>query len=119
MFSSTGQMKRVLSIVLGGCLLLAQTILPGTAASAEPTKGCSKCHCGGDCCAAPSTPISAPQPATPAPSAPRPQLSVAILALSPLRSLPQPQPLNTFFASPDLSSPQPVPYYDRNCAWVI
>jgi hypothetical protein len=112
-------MKATLTVLFSALLLIGQCILPESAA-ASATQKCGRCDCGmRKCCLNTALPDSNPSPTAPSPNRSLKQFQSAVILLTPIlaSSASQSRQVLCPFSSP--RRPQAVPFYDRNCAWLI
>ena len=113
-------MRAVIAIWIAVVLVLAQGVGTGLASTAPTQPGCRACDCRAPkCCVGKSAPAPVPAPAAPV-NLPSPKQHLSML---PPSSLVHESPV---FLAPRLSSaffslvsPEAVPLYERNCAFLI
>src|SRR5580765_4749866 len=113
------RVKATLTILFSALLLLGQCILPETAGASGAPK-CGRCDCGmKKCCLSTPLPDTNQTPTAPAPSRSLKQFQFAIFLLTPGFASSASQTHPAFFPSLSFPPAQAVPFYDRNCAWLI
>jgi len=111
--------RALASILFCALLVLGQTVLPLSTASAASASLCRHCACGGNmCCMGKPTRDAAPSPAAPgAPLASHAQPAIAAGALAlPARAL---VPAWAIFSFLTIQGSSNVPLYEWNCAYLI